>query len=93
MKQTFLYNKRHYLTAQHESQRWEVLFIAYPHFLCFNFIAASQVAHFGLPLSHKPPQRQNKKSHFPQRFFSGTTTLIPILETKIFHSKYAKNHF
>lgn len=31
-------------------------------------MAAAQVAHFVLPLSHKPTQWQNKKSHFSQRF-------------------------
>ncbi|MCC6722615.1 MAG: hypothetical protein IT243_10480 [Bacteroidia bacterium] len=63
MKRTFLHRPSD-LTARHDSQRKEVLFFADPHFLFFNFVAAAQVAHFILPLTHEPPQRQNKKSHF-----------------------------
>jgi hypothetical protein len=55
-------------TGRHSSQPKEVLFFADPHFLFFNFMAAAQVAHFVLPLTHKPDKRQNKKSHFSQRF-------------------------
>lgn len=58
--------------SRYDSQRKEVLFFADPHFLFFNFLAAAQVAHFVLPLTHKPTQRQNKKSHFSQRLKSVT---------------------
>jgi len=43
MKRTFLY-KPSDLTARHDSQRKEVLFFADPHFLFFNFIAATHLA-------------------------------------------------
>lgn len=56
------------MTADHTSRPVKVLFFADPHFLFFNFMAAAQVAHFVLPLTHKPDKRQNKKSHFSQRF-------------------------
>jgi len=58
------------LTAGHPSRPDKVLFFADPHFLFFNFLAAAQVAHFVLPLTHKPAQRQTKKSHFFQRYNS-----------------------
>jgi len=48
-------------------------FFATAHFLFFNFLAAAQVAHFVLPQPHKPTQRQNKKSHFSQRFVNSVT--------------------
>jgi hypothetical protein len=64
MKPSFLDNITERLTAKATSQRNEVLFFATAHFLFFNFIAAAQVAHFVLPLTHKATQRQNKKSHF-----------------------------
>ena len=72
MTQTFKHNETYGLTARHDIQRSEVLFFARPHFLFFNFLAAAQVAHFVLPQPHKPTQRQNKKSHFSQRFISFT---------------------
>ena len=55
-------------TTLPNSHRKEVLFFATAHFLFFNFLTAAQVAHFVLPQPHKPTQRQNKKSHFFQRF-------------------------
>jgi len=64
----FLKPKRTDMTALTDSQRNEVLFFATAHFLFFNFLAAAQVAHFVLPLTHMPTQKQNKKSHFSQRF-------------------------
>jgi len=78
MKRTFLHKPSNQ-TARHDSQRREVLFFAHAHFLFFNFLAAAQVAHFVLPQLHKPTQRQNKKSHFSQRFNS-------IFEKSISHS-------
>jgi hypothetical protein len=68
MKRTFFDTELYRLTALSDSQRNEVLFFATAHFLFFNFLAAAQVAHFVLPLTLKPTQSQNKKSHFPQRF-------------------------
>ena len=65
---TFLNTKRTDMTAITDSQRKEVLFFATAHFLFFNFLPAAQVAHFVLPQPHNPIQRQNKKSHFFQRF-------------------------
>jgi len=70
MTRTFTHNETYGLTARTDSQRKEVLFFAHPYFLFFNFLAETQVAHFVLPLTHKPIQRQNKKSHFSQRFKS-----------------------
>ena len=64
MRRTFLDYINNRLTVIPTSQRNEVLFFANAHFLFFNFLAAAQVAHFVLPLKHKPTQRQNKKSHF-----------------------------
>lgn len=72
MKGTFLNNEISGLTAQHDIQRNEVSFFATAHFLFFNFMTDTQVAHFVLPLTHKPTQRQNKKSHFSKRFNSTT---------------------
>ncbi|MBS1649975.1 MAG: hypothetical protein JSR09_09755 [Bacteroidetes bacterium] len=69
MKRTFLHRQRD-LTVQHDSHRKEVLFFAPAHFLFFIFLAAAQVAHFVLPQPLKPTQRQNKKSHFFQRFIN-----------------------
>ena len=60
------------MAADHTSRPDKVLFFADTHFLFFNFLAAAQVAHFVLPQPHKPTQRQNKKSHFSQRFISFT---------------------
>jgi len=68
MRQTILDNITERMTAKLTSQRNEVLFFANPHFFFFNFLTAAQVAHFVLPQLHKPTQRQNKKSHFFQRF-------------------------
>lgn len=70
MKGTFLNNEIGGLTDRPDSQRNEVLFFAHQHFLFFNFTADTQVAHFVLPQTHKSTQRQNKKSHFSQRFLS-----------------------
>jgi len=67
MKQTFLHRPSN-LTARLDTQSREVLFFVRPLFLFFNFMATAQVAHFVLPQPHKPNQRQNKKSHFFQRF-------------------------
>ncbi|MEY4570829.1 MAG: hypothetical protein RLZ10_22 [Bacteroidota bacterium] len=72
MKRTFLHRPSD-LTARYDSQRKEVLFFATAHFLFFNFLAAAQVAHFVLPQPHNPTQRQNKKSHFFQRFVNSVT--------------------
>lgn len=72
MKRKYLDKEVYRLTTIHDSQRSEVLFFATAHFLFFNFMADTQVAHFVLPLTHKPTQRQNKKSHFSQRFNSTT---------------------
>ncbi len=72
MKQTYLDKETNGLTDRLDSQRKEVLFFPTAHFLFFNFLAAAQVAHFVLPQPHKPTQRQNKKSHFSQRFISFT---------------------
>jgi len=58
------------LTADHTSRPDKVLFFADPHFLFFNFESALKVAHFVLPLTLKPKQRQNKKSHFSTYFFN-----------------------
>ena len=66
MKSTLLHNQND-LTALHDSQRYEVIFFATAHLLFFNFLPTAQVAHFVLPHTHKPTQRQNKKSHFFQR--------------------------
>jgi hypothetical protein len=56
------------MTALTDSQSNEVLFFSTAPFLFFNFLPAAQVAHFVLPQPLKPTQRQNKKSHFFQRF-------------------------
>jgi len=75
MKRTFLNALTDRLTANPTSQRKEVLFFATAHFLFLNFLATAQVAHFVLQHPHKPTQRQNKKSHFFQRF--GSTNCLP----------------
>ncbi len=76
MTRTFTDNETNGLTARPDSQRNEVLFFGLPHFLFFNFLAAAQVAHFVLPLLHKPTRRQNKKSHFIQRIYHYLQHLI-----------------
>jgi len=68
MRRTLTHKQTNGLTDRPDSHRKEVLFFAYPHFLFFNCLADTQVAHFVLPQTHKLTQRQNKKSHFPQRF-------------------------
>jgi len=68
------------MTALSDSQRNEVLFFSTAHFLFFNFMATAQVADFVLPPTHKPTQRQNKKSHFTQHFvvpFQNSVNLKP----------------
>lgn len=55
--------------TQHDSNRREGLSFAYPHFLFFNFRAAAQMAHWGLPDTQDDPSK-NPKSHFSQRFDS-----------------------
>lgn len=65
--------KRDDMTVLTDSHPKEVLFFATAHFLFFNFLAAAQVAHFVLPQTHKATQRQNKKSHFFQRFINSVT--------------------
>ena len=70
MRRTFTDKQTNGLTDRPDSQRSEVLFFAHQHFLFFNFTADTQVAHFVLPQTHKSTQRQNKKSHFSQRFLS-----------------------
>jgi hypothetical protein len=57
-------------TGRHSSRPDEVLFFSTAHFLFFNFLATTQLAHFVLPQSHKPAQRQNKKNHFSQRLIT-----------------------
>jgi hypothetical protein len=66
MKSNFWNNIRQRLTARPNSQRNEVLFFANAHFLFFNFIPDTHLVHFVLPLTHKPTQRQNKKSQISQ---------------------------
>jgi len=68
MQQVILDNITFGRTDKHTTQRKEVLFFATAHFLFFNFIADTHLAHFVLPLTHKPTQRQNKKSQISQRF-------------------------
>lgn len=68
MTRKFTHNETYGLTARHDSQRKEVLFFAYTHFLFFNFLPAAQVAHFVLPQQHKPTQRQTKRATFPTFF-------------------------
>lgn len=68
MKQSDIATTTFRLTAKHDSRTEEVLFFPTAHFLFFNFLPTAQVAHFVLPLTHKATQRQNKKSHFYQRF-------------------------
>jgi hypothetical protein len=67
MIRTFLHTENNGRTADTKSQRKEVLFFAYPHFLFFNFSSDTQVAHLALPSSQADPS-QNQKSHFFQRF-------------------------
>lgn len=70
MKRTFLDNLTERQTARQTANAMKFYFLP-PHIFCFLiFLAAAQVAHFVLPQPHKPTQRQNKKSHFFQRFIS-----------------------
>jgi hypothetical protein len=89
MKLTFLDYITNGLTDRPTSQRNEVLFFTTAHFLSFNFFAAAQVAHFVLPQTHKPTQRQNKKSHFFQRFINGHKLLLLPLN---FQNRYWTNN-
>lgn len=65
MKRTFLH-KLNGRTTRHDTQRREVLFFAYPHFLFFNFTAAAHLAHLVLP-NTPANASQNQKSQIIQR--------------------------
>ncbi len=67
------------LTADHTSQRKEVLFFTNAHFLFFNFKATVHCAHLLLPLTHKPTQWQQQKSAISQCLISAFSIIIPVL--------------
>jgi hypothetical protein len=57
--------------GRHDSQRKEVLFFAYPHFLFFNFFATAHCTHLPLLVyaQTNPTQKQSQKSAIPSIHF------------------------
>jgi len=75
MKQSFLDNITERLTTQPNSQRKEVLFFAYAHFLFFNFMPP-HIAHICLcPQPTNPAQGQSQKSAIANALFAPFETL------------------
>jgi hypothetical protein len=72
MKRTILDNIAERLTAKPTSQRNEVLFFADPHFLFFNFIADTHLAHLVLPDTQADASQNQKSQIFPR--FTKTIT-------------------
>jgi hypothetical protein len=70
MKPNFWDKLRQRLTARPTSQRYEVLFFSTAHFLFFNFMAITHLAHLLLPANTQTnPKAKAKEPNFP-RFIS-----------------------
>lgn len=68
MKQAILDNITFGRTDKHTTQRKEVLFFATAHFLFFNFIADTHLAHLVFPTAQADPS-QNQKSQIANRTY------------------------
>lgn len=66
MKQVIFDNIAFGQTTKQTTQRKEVLFFATAHFLFFNFIADTHLAHLVLPITQADPS-QNQKSQIANR--------------------------